>query len=469
MSYTYEQRKRPPGQTETAPVRKSNAVHSAMTPAAAQSAHRVDLPDAMRAKMESAFGADLSDVKLYESQAVADAGAEAVTQGSSIAFAPGKLDFASSGGQSLLGHELSHVVSQARGEVTGSGFLNDHALEARADREGAMAAAGQQVYSGPVTGALSSAAPAVSAAAPMQAKRGKSKKAARINEPKPKEPAIMSSYRNMLEARDYYEEGKQLSKRSDADRIREEDAPGSNALREDDDTDWVSPELIRSFQSRNDQTADELFRVGAGILAHDHKWGLERDKITEKVMPRFYEEELKKGNKYAQDDADRNARKYALKHVPKLKDTVSKKERSWFDQKTRDPSVDLIRSLYSRKMKAANDLLAYRENLGRLRPGEDPNKLDFETAASEQGRTLNVYDSILSPMLMTPAFVEYQNHARSESDEEKATIDRAMKLSAALDDTDNPYAASEEGKARRSQLKEGNIKALKAIYRGKKK
>ena len=171
MSYTYEQRKRPPGQTETAPVRKSNAVHSAMTPAAAQSAHRVDLPDAMRAKMESAFGADLSDVKLYESQAVADAGAEAVTQGSSIAFAPGKLDFASSGGQSLLGHELSHVVSQARGGVTGSGFLNDQALEARADREGAMAAAGQQVYSGPVTGALSSAAPAVSAAAPMQAKR----------------------------------------------------------------------------------------------------------------------------------------------------------------------------------------------------------------------------------------------------------------------------------------------------------
>ncbi len=129
----------------------------------------------MRSKMESAFGADFSAVKLYESQSVADAGAEAVTQGSSIAFAPGKLDLASSGGQSLLGHELSHVVSQQRGEVTGSGFLNDHALEARADREGAMAAAGQQVYAGPVTGAMSSAAPAVSAAAPMQARRAKSR------------------------------------------------------------------------------------------------------------------------------------------------------------------------------------------------------------------------------------------------------------------------------------------------------
>ena len=103
---------------------------------------------------------------------VADAGAEAVAQGSRIAFAPGKLDFASASGQALLGHELSHVVSQAREEVSGSGFLNDAALEARADREGAMAAAGEQVYAGPVTAALSSAAPA---AGPMQASKAVNK------------------------------------------------------------------------------------------------------------------------------------------------------------------------------------------------------------------------------------------------------------------------------------------------------
>ena len=117
--------------------------------------------------MEASFGADLSAVKLYESQAVADAGAEAVAQGSRIAFAPGRLDFASASGQALLGHELSHVVSQARGEVSGSGFLRDAALETRADREGAMAAAGEQVYIGPVTAALSSAS-AAPAAGPMQ-------------------------------------------------------------------------------------------------------------------------------------------------------------------------------------------------------------------------------------------------------------------------------------------------------------
>ena len=137
-------------------------------PSREQMGRRVDLPDAMREKMEASFGADLSAVRLYESRTVADAGAEAVTQGSSIAFAPGMLDFTSYGGQALLGHELSHVVSQSRGEVTGSGFLSDQALEARADREGAMAAAGQQIA---LPTASMSPVSAGAAAGPMQAKK----------------------------------------------------------------------------------------------------------------------------------------------------------------------------------------------------------------------------------------------------------------------------------------------------------
>jgi len=171
MSYTYADKKRagkPASEQKAAPAQPSiDALRTgAAKPTNEQMGHRVDLPDAMRSKMENAFGADLSGVKLYESQAVADAGANAVTQGQSIAFAPGKLDFSSYGGQALLGHELSHVVSQQRGEVRGGGFLNDHALEARADREGAMAAAGQQIAM--PTAALSSAS-AAPAAGPMQA------------------------------------------------------------------------------------------------------------------------------------------------------------------------------------------------------------------------------------------------------------------------------------------------------------
>ena len=178
MNHTYANRKRTesaaPQINAAAPQPSMDALRSgAAQPTAEQMGHRVDLPDAMRSKMEDAFGADLSAVKLYESQSVADAGATAMTQGANIAFAPGMLDFTSFGGQSLLGHEISHVVSQARGEVTGGGFLNDHALEARADREGAMAAAGQTVA---VPTAAMSTVSAANAAGPMQAKDKKGPK-----------------------------------------------------------------------------------------------------------------------------------------------------------------------------------------------------------------------------------------------------------------------------------------------------
>ena len=142
----------------------------AASPNDGQRGHRVDLPEAMRAKMENAFGADLSALRLYESRAVAEAGAQAVTRGPEIAFAPGMLDFTSFGGQSLLGHEISHVVSQARGEVAGGGFLNDASMEARADREGAMAAAGERVS---MPSASLSPVSAADASGPMQAKKDK--------------------------------------------------------------------------------------------------------------------------------------------------------------------------------------------------------------------------------------------------------------------------------------------------------
>lgn len=153
------------------PAPSMDALRAGMArPATEQPGQRVDLPSQIQAKMESAFGMDFSGVRLYRSQAVADGGAQAVTQGSRIAFAPDRLDFFSREGQSLLGHELSHVASQARGEARGQGFLQDARLESQADREGAMAAQGESV--GPATGTLS-AASAVGAAGPMQAKKDK--------------------------------------------------------------------------------------------------------------------------------------------------------------------------------------------------------------------------------------------------------------------------------------------------------
>ena len=178
MAYSYQRRKRPQGQQSTEPERTTAPgpgmdalMTGAARPTAAQKGTSFDLDAAMKAKMENAFG-DLSAVKLYRSQAVADAGAEAIAQGNEIAFAPGKTDFSTKAGQERLGHELSHVMSQRSGQVRGSGFLNNAALEARADREGAMAAAGQQVYAGPVSHTLSDAAPSPFMAGAMQARRG---------------------------------------------------------------------------------------------------------------------------------------------------------------------------------------------------------------------------------------------------------------------------------------------------------
>ena len=188
MAQTYQTRRR----AKTAPVpqtsRRSKGpsleqLQGGAMPTREQLGHRVDLPEAIRSKMETSFGMDFSAVELYESPVVGQAGAEAVAMGSRIGFAPGALDFTSSGGQALLGHELSHVASQARGEVSGSGFLQNQSLEARADREGALAAAGESAYSGPVT-PISMGSTALSAAGPMQAKKpGKKEKGAQEMNP----------------------------------------------------------------------------------------------------------------------------------------------------------------------------------------------------------------------------------------------------------------------------------------------
>ena len=177
MSYIYEHRNKRENERRGAEPFSGGKVSSLPNSAMVENpGHQVDMPVVMREKMEDSFGMDLSGVKLYENKAVGKAGAEAVTQGSKIVFAPGKLDFSSIQGQALLGHEISHVASQARGEVKGSGLVNDSVLEARADREGLMAARGESLAApyGGASAALSSAS-AASASGPMQAKSGKKK------------------------------------------------------------------------------------------------------------------------------------------------------------------------------------------------------------------------------------------------------------------------------------------------------
>jgi hypothetical protein len=108
------------------------------------------LPDAVRAKMETAFGADFSDVRVHIGREASSLGAIAYTWGSNIHFAPGQYNPHTLQGQKLLGHELWHVVQQKSGRVKnpfggGVAVVQDHALEAEADRMGIKAALTQVV------------------------------------------------------------------------------------------------------------------------------------------------------------------------------------------------------------------------------------------------------------------------------------------------------------------------------------
>ncbi|HEX6043050.1 MAG TPA: DUF4157 domain-containing protein [Pyrinomonadaceae bacterium] len=110
-----------------------------------QKAGGLPLPRDVQAKMETAFGADFSEVRVHIGHEASSLGAIAYTWGTNIHFAPGQYNPHTIQGQKLLGHELWHVVQQRTGRVRnpfggGVAVVQDHALEAEADRMGVKAA-----------------------------------------------------------------------------------------------------------------------------------------------------------------------------------------------------------------------------------------------------------------------------------------------------------------------------------------
>ncbi len=110
-----------------------------------QKAGGLPLPKDVRSKMENAFGADFSDVRVHIGHEASSLGAIAYTWGTNIHFAPGQYNPHTIQGQKLLGHELWHVLQQKSGRVRnpfggGVAVVQDHALEAEADRMGIKAA-----------------------------------------------------------------------------------------------------------------------------------------------------------------------------------------------------------------------------------------------------------------------------------------------------------------------------------------
>nr|WP_079176549.1 DUF4157 domain-containing protein [Streptomyces sp. MUSC 14] len=96
------------------------------------------LGDAVRADMESALGADFSDVRVHTDRAAhesaASVAAQAYTSGSHIVFRRGRYDTASDAGREVLAHELTHVVQQRRGPVAGTDTGGGLAISDPSDR-----------------------------------------------------------------------------------------------------------------------------------------------------------------------------------------------------------------------------------------------------------------------------------------------------------------------------------------------
>ena len=104
----------------------------------ASAGHPLHLPDGLRARLEARTGVDLGNIQMRESDQPESIGARAFARGNVIDFAPGEFRPGTAEGEAVIGHEVSHVIQQARGEVrpdSGASPVNsDPALEHAADR-----------------------------------------------------------------------------------------------------------------------------------------------------------------------------------------------------------------------------------------------------------------------------------------------------------------------------------------------
>nr|WP_264925557.1 DUF4157 domain-containing protein [Streptomyces sp. A012304] len=127
------------------PVQRS-AVHDVL-----RSAGR-PLDASVRGEMEARFGEDFSDVRLHTDsrarQSAKEVGALAYTSGSSIVLGDGAAD------KHTLAHELTHVVQQRRGPVSGTPTADGLSVSDPADRfEREAEANAHRVMAGPVPAA----------------------------------------------------------------------------------------------------------------------------------------------------------------------------------------------------------------------------------------------------------------------------------------------------------------------------
>ncbi|MFD9960290.1 DUF4157 domain-containing protein [Amycolatopsis sp. NPDC058986] len=115
------------------------------------------LADGVRSEMESRLGANFSDVRVHTDSTAHEAAesvqAHAFTTGSHIVFQRGRFDTDSHAGKKMLAHELTHVVQQRSGPVSGTDTGDGVKVSDPSDRfERAAEANAERVMHSPVPG-----------------------------------------------------------------------------------------------------------------------------------------------------------------------------------------------------------------------------------------------------------------------------------------------------------------------------
>lgn len=123
------------------------------------------LDDGLRADMEGRMGHDFGDVRVHTGDAAdhsaKSVSAHAYTVGNDIVFQRGAYDPGSSAGQTLLAHELTHVVQQRSGPVDATPAAGGVSVSSPSDRfEVEAAANAERVMAQPAPPAPVTAAPA---------------------------------------------------------------------------------------------------------------------------------------------------------------------------------------------------------------------------------------------------------------------------------------------------------------------
>jgi len=131
------------------------------------------LDEPVRQDMEARMGHDFGDVRVHTGdtadRSARSVSAQAYTVGSNIVFQRGAYDPASSAGQTLLAHELTHVVQQRSGPVDGTEAGGGIRVSDPSDRfERAAAANAEHVMSQPSPASVQTAPLGGSSAAVVQ-------------------------------------------------------------------------------------------------------------------------------------------------------------------------------------------------------------------------------------------------------------------------------------------------------------